>query len=405
MYKKVVVITENKSILDFLLSDVHVLKRGEIFYGISISELKKSINADTQIILINAEEYSNNEIFKMIDIKKRYACNAKILVILNEIDSNFISECLNRGVYDFIEKDSAPDIYNTRLLNCRKSLSDAQKYAVLSSFINSTNCIKPKTGLYTYKALKECYNDLTDLSFFRESTFAIIALDESTKTKIAVNRLAQNIKKILRQTDVVAQGSGRFYLMLPETNLNGAKEVIEKISDAMGNDIKIRSGIGLINNQTFTEIEKNITDCLKVSVLDDKLYVIYEEKFASSLLSNKDVKLNKHYKLFQKTYYRKLHSVIEPLFYRTEKLYSSKLPNVDVAQYANENECLFSLQKGAAHSKLILKYDGFSKILLKISHKGLDTPENTIITLPLNKFDDIILSKYLEQFYNEFCEN
>ena len=268
--------------------------------------------------------------------------------------------------------------------------------------INNKQLINEKTGLYTHKALKENFYYVCEYPLFKTGVYMVLTIDDSVKTRVSMNRLGLNLKKCLRQTDIVAQGSGKFYLLLPETDLQGAKYVAEKIASVMGKDIKLHCGISILGSKSFDELEKDANDGLKSAVINDELYFYLGGNITAD--DSDSVIKEKHFKLFKKAFETKLSSLIEPLFFRFQKEFESKGEDVAISQYANKIECVFSLKKDKRHSELIIRYDGFTKLNFKIVHKGLDTSENTDENISLNILDEKLLTKYINKLYSEFME-
>lgn len=402
MSKKILIISENQSILELLYSKISVIKRDEIFVVSSLIDIKKNIKADVSLILINAQDYSSNEVYKILDLTNRILNTSNVLILCKQITADFVENCLEKGAYDFIDLEDAPEIYNSRIFNCLRYTSKCREKDILYTFINSSNCIKIKTGFYTLKAFKECFVDLMEYNFFRNGSCVLITLDESVKTKVSMNRLAMHIKKNIRGTDIAVNGVGKYFLFLPDTSVKGAESVVVKLAGLMGKDIILHSGMCKLLSGNFSSIEKKLNDALKASILDDKLFVSFE----NDLYVNEDMEIKppkgKYFKLFKKSFDKKFVDVIEPTFYRFEKSLSSKLSNTNVTQYTNKKECIFSIKNKSVHSKLIICHDGFSKIKLKITHKGLDTPENTEVFIPLNEINNESIENYLNQLYSEF---
>ena len=95
---------------------------------------------------------------------------------------------------------------------------------------------------------------------------------------------------------------------------------------------------------------------------------------------------------------KKLEKVITPLFYRLQKSYEEKLFDTQIEQYTNEEQCVFSLRNKKQESTLRIVYPGFSKIIVYITHAGLDSPEDSEIQLPLTKITQKELGKITENF-------
>lgn len=110
----------------------------------------------------------------------------------------------------------------------------------------------------------------------------------------------------------------------------------------------------------------------------------------------------KNYKLFKQIFNKKLEKVIAPVFYRLQKSYEEKLFNTKIEQYTDENQSVFCLKNPKQESKLKIVYPGFAKIIIYITHAGLDSPENSEITMPLNKITQKELIRIVEDFIKEF---
>ena len=401
MSENILLVSEDKSNLEFLFSDVPVLRRFETVSVVPLMNVKRAISGGVKLVLINEKEYFHPEVLKTVEMIKRVSPDTYIIILLFKNDYKFVQECIDKGVYDFIHCESSKSELNLRLLNLFKFISLEDKFRIMTIFLNSTSSVNSKTGLYTHKALKECYYYLREFRLFQTASYVVLGIDSGVKTKVSMNRLGLNLKKTLRQTDVIAQGLGKYYLLLPETDMNGASAVMEKIADTMGGDIKLHAGIAVSGIESFDELEKNANDSFKSAIVNDELYVclggLNIDENLSETFGN-----DKHFKLFQKVFDKKLKDIIEPVFYRTEKDFQTKLEDVLISQYANKIECVFSIKDGNKHSELVIHYDGFAKFNLKITHNGLDTCEDTNVVIQLNMLSEKILKKYLTQLYNEF---
>lgn len=402
MSKNVLLISEDKSNLEFLLSNVSLLRRDEMAGVVSLANIKHAISEDIKLILVNEKEYFTDEISKTIELVKRTSAETLIVIVLDKNDNNNIKKYYSKGIFDCINPAALPYEYNLRIMNCLKFLTIQEKSKILSFFLNNTSSVNAKTGLFTHKSLKENFDFIREYPIFKNGSYVILSIDSEVKTKVSMNRLGQNLKKYLRQTDIIAQGAGKYYLLLPQTGLQGAKAVVEKISDTMGTDIKIHAGICVFGIESFDELEKDANDSLKSAIVKDELYVSLGENMNIDENLTDTAKNNKHFKLFQKIFNKKMTELIEPLFFRTEKEFQTKSNGVLISQYANKVECIFSLKSGKNQSELVMRYDGFAKFNLKIIHQGLETCENTQVDIPLNELSEKLLSKYLHLLYSEF---
>lgn len=402
MGENILLISEDKSNLESLFSNVSVLRRGEMAGIIPLANVKRAVSDDIRLVLINEKEYFRNEIFKTVEMITRISPETLIIVIQSKNDDIFAGKCYEKGVYDFIHFDSSPVEYNIRILNSLKYLTLKEKFKIISLFLNNTASINAKTGLFTHKSLKENFDYICENPMFKTGSYIVLSIDSAVKTKVSMNRLGLNLKKYLRQTDIIAQGSGKYYILLPKTSLQGAKTVIEKISDFMGEDIKIHAGISVLGIRSFDELEKDANDSLKSAIVNDELYVSLGENMNIDENLVDTPKADKHFKLFQKVFNKKLTELIEPLFFRTEKEFQAKSDDILISQYANKVECVFSIKSGKKQSEFVMRYDGFAKFNFKIIHQGLDTCENSQGEIPLNELNEKLLTKYLHLLYSEF---
>ncbi|MBP3847940.1 hypothetical protein J6I39_09360 [bacterium] len=402
MSKKVLIISEDKHNSDFFFSSVTTLKR-ENTVVVSLKDIKSFIDANTLIIFFNADEYTTSEMLSAIEYVNKVS-DCKIIVMTAKNNREFVEKCSYCGVLDILNPAIETEIFDIRIMNYFKIISLETKLNILSAFINITNVQNFKTGFYTHKAFVEAFNNLIEFDSVKNGIYIALTINPEFKTKVSMNRLALNMKKILRQTDILIHSTDKYYLLLPDTNIQGAENVVEKISASMGNDIKIHAGLTKVGITIFNELEKRANDSLISAITDDKLFAflgegsIYDEW-------NDIQRKDKHFKLFEKVYDKKLSNVIEPLFFRYEKELAQKLPNSFVSQYTNKIESVFSIRCESLHSELIIRYDGFAKLTFEIKHNGLDTCENMKEVIALNSVNEKLLSKYLKKLYNEFRKN
>ena len=85
-----------------------------------------------------------------------------------------------------------------------------------------------------------------------------------------------------------------------------------------------------------------------------------------------------------------------------QKSYEEKLFHTKIEQYSDELQSVFQLNHDGLESRLKIIYPGFAKIVIYITHEGLDTPENREISLNLNEVTQDGLAKIVEDFIKEF---
>jgi hypothetical protein len=274
-------------------------------------------------------------------------------------------------------------------------------------FLYQLGVIDNKTNLYEYKYLKDIFIDISDNLRIQNGIFAILTLDEKNKTKVSTNRLASAIKSGVRGDDIIAIArGGKFYLILPNIALEGARNIIQKFQDKMGEEFKIRAGMTKIGLQSFETLDKNAQDGLISATQNDVMAVCLENNFNSQNLWLEDDEDNsapkKDYKLFKIAFSNKMNNVIAPMFFRFQKDFENKLVNTKVSQYANNIESVFCLKNDKLRSELTIHYNGYAKFNIEIKHSGLDSAENTKLEIPLSQMTEKFLTSLLKQLKDEY---
>ena len=192
---------------------------------------------------------------------------------------------------------------------------------------------------------------------------------------------------------------------MPNIDLIGTKAVLQKLQDKMGENFKIRAGISLIGIQSFVTLEKLALDGMTSAIQNDVLAVCLEHNIdvQNSWLEDDATEQSvKSFKLFKNVFTNKMNNIIIPIFFRYKNEFEAKLTNTEVSQYANNIECVFSLKNENIHSELTIRYNGFAKFKIEITHTGLDSAENTKLEVSLSKLTDKYLISLLKQLKNEY---
>ena len=233
-------------------------------------------------------------------------------------------------------------------------------------------------------------------------TFVVLSIGESSK--FSADKIAKILKQYLRSDDIVTFGQeAKFYLLLPYTDLGGAVAVIEKIKSACPQGLELKAGLSSIEGKTFEQLEKEGLKALLDATYSDSTYMIgeYHPESLDDWLEDSEEK-SKNYKLFRHLYEKKLEKVIIPVFYRVQKAYEDKLTDSNIFQFAENNQSVFHIKSRDRDSKLKILYSGLAKVAIEISHQGLDSPENSEISLSLSKINQKDLTKILEDFIKDY---
>ncbi len=404
----IVLITESDEVAKSVLTKLVLLRGNDKISVCPLHNLKSAIKNSTfsVAILVKTPDETEEDILKYISTIKQAKSTVEILLLLPENNSEFLLKAYDSGIYDYLLFEASEADYMVKTVNCFKSSMLKEKLAYEEKFLNQLGAIDTKTGLYQCKYLKEIFVELSENLKIKNGTFSVLTLDDSCKTKISTNRLAQTIKSSIRQDDLaaIARG-GKFYLILPNIDLIGTKAVLQKLQDKMGENFKIRAGISLIGIQSFVTLEKLALDGMTSAIQNDVLAVCLEHNIdvQNSWLEDDATEQSvKSFKLFKNVFTNKMNNIIIPIFFRYKNEFEAKLTNTEVSQYANNIECVFSLKNENIHSELTIRYNGFAKFKIEITHTGLDSAENTKLEVPLSKLTDKYLISLLKQLKNEY---
>lgn len=401
----ILLINDNDDINNIVLKKINLTRGNDKITVSSTQNIRKNLTKVSFGVVILYEP-DKQQCLKLIELISNSQRDVEIILLVDEIDSDFICSAYDCGIYDYLTLEDEGFAYTIKLINCLKYKALRDKLTLQSLLLENSGVLNSKNQMIKLKHLSEIFPDLREFSDVKNGTLAIITIDEKVKTKISINRLAGVLCKNLRGNDIVAEASnGFFYLILRNTNLSEAKTVINKLQDKMGTDIALRCGLNGISIEDFEVISKNTLDSLNCAINNNELCVSLSDlKVVDNWLDDGQNAINKQYKLFYTSFKHKLKNIIEPAFLNFQKECKTKFKDSDCIQYANEVECVFSLKGKTKHSELIIRYNGFTKLLVQITNKGLDSPENTKLEIPLNKFSEKDMNRLFKQLKSEYLE-
>lgn len=406
-YNNILLIADDENIVNSVLNKLVLLRENDKITVCSIKDAKKIFDNSVYSVVIlqeNQEKDTLKLIGQLLDINP----NAKLILYLNNKQPEFILKAYDNGIYDYITEDTQSWELLIKIVNGLKAFTLYKELEINKKFLNQFEAIDVKTGLYKYKYLKEIFRELNEDIRIQNGVLIVLTLDEKIKTKVSINRLAIAIKNSTRRDDVVAIARGGiFYLVAANVDMIGAKGIVKKIQEKMTNSCPIRSGMAKIGIQTFEELDKNAKDSLLSAIQNEETYASLTDNIDSgnTWLDKEEHRKNKNYKLFESAYKNKLEKVITPVFFRFQKECENKLIGTQVIQYTNKIESVFCLKNKHSHSELTVHFNGYAKLNIEITHKGLDSPENSKLELPLNKLTDKELLKLLKQLKSEYKES
>ncbi len=326
-----------------------------------------------------------------------------IILLINNYDRDFVLSAYDEGIDDYFCAKSDPSEMLIRVINCIKKTNLKNEITRYKNYLQEYGVISETNGFVSPKFTDEiCQIELKN--FAGTGAFIMIAPDEEGKARFSAEKLCGAIKNSVRTGDIAACATGsKYYILLFETGLNGAVSVYEKIKAYLNGQFTIKAGICEIKGLKFKDTEKRAQCALTEALINNQEMVIYADKndTLDEWLDTPKI-TEKNYKLFRQIFNKKLEKVIAPVFFRLQKSYEEKLFNTKIEQYTDDNQSVFCLKNPKQESRLKIVYPGFAKIIIYITHAGLESPENREISMPLNKISQKELIKIVEDFIKEF---
>lgn len=402
----ILLISEDENATELILNKLVLLRDNDKITKCNYKETKKALqNSLYCVVLLYADIKEQELIFKTIKTIKETKPDSEIILIPNDVNTELILKAYDAGIYDYVPIDAESFDFVIKTINCYKLRTLKNIEQRNEKFLYQQGVIDEKTNLYKCNYLKDIFIDIADDLRIQNGIFSILTLNDKNKTKISTNRLAGIIKTTVRGDDIIATArGGKFYLILPNIDLEGTKKLIQKIQDKMGEEFKIHAGMSKIGIQSFETLDKLTQDSLKSAIQNDEMTVSLSEVtgMQNGWLEDEDQPRHKDFKLFKVAFTNKMKNVIEPIFFRFQKECETKLTNTQVSQYANNIESVFSLKNETLHSELVIRFNGYAKFKIEINHSGLDSAENTKKECPLSQLTDKELTKLLKQLKQEY---
>lgn len=397
----ILLITNEQNIIETFGEKLMLLRETDELSYCDYEEAPDIVFADKPDIVIVHEHNDKNKSINLIKYIKTQIDS--ILLLINRYDRDFILNAYDEGIDDYFMTNSDPSEISIRTVNCIKKENLKKKIKQYQTYLKQYNILDKTTAIITDKFSKEINSKELSLNDFTRGALMVISPDEEGKLKYSADKVIQSVKKAVRYSDIITQGGGtKVFILINEGGISGAVKILEKIKQELNNEISIKAGICAITSDNFAVLEKNAQCALSDSLLGNLDFSIYTETSAINGENWLEPQKEQNYKLFRVAFNKKLEKVIAPVFYRLQKSWEEKLFNTKVEQYTDESQSLFKLTNPKQTSLLKIVYPGFAKVIVYITHEGLDSPENTEISLPLNKINTKEITNIVEKFIKEF---
>lgn len=406
--KNILLISDETDFSEKLREKLVLLRDKDSLCVISYEEAEKQVKTiDSRIILVHEHKLQNKTLNLIVDLKELDKDRKRSLILIaNNKDRDFILNAYDEGICEHFYADDENFEVLLRILNTIKNNINKSNLNRYVSIMQKAGIIDEETGLYKYKYAELIIDEELDKNN-NTGMFLAISPEENGKSTFSLSKMTAALKASVRCDDIVIHANGmKFYIYLKNTDLHGAAVVLNKIKDIYDSEYKIKAGICDVKFKDFEGIERDALSALGEALLTNEEFVFYNENEpdADEWITEEEQLQpeNKNFKLFHNAYRKKLEKVIVPVFFRLQKAYEERLFNTKVEQYTDENKSVFRLKNEKQTSTLKVIYPGFAKVLIQITHEGLDTPENQEIALPLKQVDQKILVSIVESFIKEF---
>lgn len=398
----ILLITDNDEVSECVLSKLVLLRDSDSIAVCDYKSAKKTLeNPSVSIVIVHEKDDKEKTLNLIKSIKSP---DYDIILLVNEYNAKFILTAYDVGANEYFAVSSEPYEMLIRTVNRFKSRAISAKATRDLALLKQLGVVDEETGFYKYKFSRELLAQFIQDKKIQNGMFVVLGLDEASKTRFSADKLSKAIKKSVRCDDIVSVvKGGKFYMILPNIDQTGTIALVNKIQKVLGDKLIIRSGMAKITDKTFERLEKEAFAALAEAAQTSQTAVFLEEhtKTLDEWLDTEE-KDDKNFKLFKNAYNNKLEKVIAPVFFRLQKTYEEKLFKTKIEQYTDELQSVFQLKNAELESRLKITYPGFAKIMIYITHSGLDTPDNREISLNLNEVTQKEIAKIVEDFIKEF---
>ena len=386
---KILLVSDDKDFAQKLDEKLVFLRKND---EIIISDYASALDliGECSVVLVHENSTFEQTLSMIKDLRKKKEIS--VILVANSNNENLILESADLGGDDFILANAENFEFVLRIVHniefsVLKQLS--QGYIKL---LKQVNVVDDYSGLFNFDNCQQILKEQKNGIF--------MAISPCDKMKFSLDEVGFAIKFAIRKNDIAFIGRGsNFYLYLKDTDFEGAKNVFDKINTK----IKINAGVADISGKTLENFEKEAQDALIEAQKTEQKFVVHQTKENTLDEWLADTKSG-NYKLFRKLFNTKLEKVITPVFYRLQKSYEDKLKNTEIIQFTTDEQCVFELKNKNIKSSLRIIYPGFAKIIVTIKHEGFDSPENSEISLPLDKITQKELVEIVENFIKEYKE-
>ena len=398
----IVLVGDDKSVLDTIKSNLMLLREFDSLVMCDFLSAENFIAQNTPRLVIL---YSPTADERTLDFIKRTDF-LPVFFISKEFSDDDIINVFEAGAADYISTTNSPTEFLVRVVSCLKRESSLIQNKRNSEILTQIGIIKKGTDLYSVKYTPAVFKSLIKKYTYNNIPTALIAISQDIEDKIkcSLDFLANIMKQNLREDDVIGFGKDKLYILLPNTNAQGALNVYNKIKDILKESCSVSAGILTFGKETdLSTVFKIADEALSDALLLKNTAVLQEETSSKPEMNWLDKpKKHKNFKLFKKAFTKKLETVIAPVFYQKQQIAEQRLFQVTVEQYCDEKKSVFSINRDDIKRELQITYPGTVKINIDINSDIKNEKTTKHSSFDLNELTTQKLSAILDEFILDF---
>ena len=402
-YNNIIMISDNREVADNTVSKIMLLRAVD---SVGVMDYKTADNIigvkSPDLLLIYVEKDEDIDFIQKIRNYDKYK-NTFILMITNSLESDFLCRAFDAGIDDFVDVEADEMILNMRIMWGLKNKVVRDISQKKSEILAMTDIVDKTTGFYKKTHTQNVFDReyKRSLPKYNSTVFMVLASDIHCRQNLSVQKLSGVLKNIVRSVDMVGFApDGKMYLLLFNTDENGAKNFFERVNNALDFDLSISAAaVQTSSADDFKDAETVLNKDL-AKALEKSNTFIFEtakaEKSPSGFFDKTHLKDNNQ-QMLKRVFLKKIEKTVSPSFFKMQSIYEPKLFDTEIKQFSNEKESIFVIRNKEFTSTVSVKYGDYSKIVIEINESFKSDNEcDTIVFEPeeltCEKLENIIQS-------------
>ena len=399
----IVLVSDNKEALEAIESNLMLLRKFDYIFSCDFLSAKNAVAKNRPDVVIL---YSNIFDERLLEFIK--SINSQpILAVGDELSDDDLINIYEAGAEDFITLNHSQAEFLVRVMACMKRSSSMKRASRNEEILTQIGILKKNTTFYSSKYTPAVFKNLikSHINAKYQDTVLAIAPDIEIKNRCSLDYLANILKENLRDDDVIGFGKEKLYVLLANTNTQGALNVYNKLKSTMPEDYTISAGVLEVKKEMPLDMILKNADSALFDALSLKNNVVVQDDFSIAAAMNwldKPIKKQKSFKLFKKAFMKKVETVVVPVFYQKQQLAEQRLFETKIEQSSNDMKSTFSLEKGSAKALLEITYPGSVKINIDIFNNINENAEPEHSSYERSQINEKMLGDILDKFIRTF---